>query len=40
VIRKLFPIITRNPWNPVVIKKVDPYAESVILSGLQISFLK
>ena len=40
MIRKVFPIITCNPWNPVIIKKADPYAGSVILSGLQLSFLK
>jgi hypothetical protein len=34
VIRNVFLIITCNPWNPVAIKKVDPYVEYVTLSGL------
>ena len=39
MIRKVFPIIKCNPWNPVAIKKVDPYAESAILTGIQLNFL-
>ena len=39
MIRKVFPIITYNPWNPLVVKKVDPYAEFVILSALPHNFL-
>jgi hypothetical protein len=33
VIRKVVPIITRSPWNPVGIEKVNLYAESVIVNG-------
>jgi len=28
--KKVVPIITCNPWNPVAIKKVDPYDASAI----------
>lgn len=31
--RNEVPIITCNPWNPVAIKKVDPYTESEIEKG-------
>ena len=39
MIKKVFPIITRNPWNLVAINKVDPYPESAIFTGLQLNFL-
>lgn len=32
-IKKDVPIITCRPWNPVAIKKVDPYTESEIENG-------
>ena len=32
-IRKMDPIITCNPWNPVVIKKILPNEESDIQNG-------
>lgn len=28
--RKVVPIITWSPWNPVAMKNVDPYDESAI----------
>jgi len=39
VIKKVFPIITCNPWNTVAINKVDPCSESAVLTGLQLNFL-
>lgn len=33
MIRKVVPIITRSPWNPVAIEKVNLYAESVTVNG-------
>jgi len=33
IIRKVDPIKTCNPWNPVAIKKVDPKLESAIVNG-------
>jgi hypothetical protein len=33
VVRKVVPIITCNPWNPVATKNVNPYAESAIVNG-------
>jgi len=32
-IKKVEPIITCSPWNPVAIKNVDPYTESDIENG-------
>lgn len=29
----IVPMITCNPWNPVAMKNVDPYAESEIVNG-------
>ena len=31
--RKVVPIITCNPWNPVATKKVEPYTLSAIVKG-------
>lgn len=31
--RKIVPIITCVPWNPVAKKNVDPYTESAIVNG-------
>jgi hypothetical protein len=33
VIKNVVPIITCSPWKPVVIRNVDPYAESAIVNG-------
>lgn len=32
--RNVEPIITCNPWNPVAIKKVDPYTPSEIVKDV------
>lgn len=32
--RNVEPIITCRPWNPVAIKKVDPYTPSAIVNGV------
>lgn len=34
--RKIVPIITCKPWNPVATKKVEPYTESAIQKGASI----
>ena len=36
VIRKVVPIITCSLWNPVAMKKAEPYAESAIVNGASI----
>jgi hypothetical protein len=33
IIIKIVPIITCIPWNPVLIKNVDPYTESAMVNG-------
>jgi hypothetical protein len=32
-VRKIDPMITCRPWNPVAMKNVDPNAESAIQKG-------
>ena len=31
--RKVVPMITCKPWNPVATKKVEPYTPSAIVNG-------
>lgn len=33
MIKKVVPIITCRPWNPVATKNVAPYTESAIVNG-------
>jgi hypothetical protein len=35
-VRKIDPMITCRPWNPVAIKKVDPNAESAMQNGASV----
>jgi hypothetical protein len=36
MVKKVVPIKTCKPWNPVAIKKVDPYTASAIVKGASI----
>lgn len=33
-IRKVVPMITWRPWNPVAMKNVEPYTPSAIVNGV------
>lgn len=33
MVRKVDPIMTCSPWNPVATKKVEPYTPSAIVKG-------
>jgi len=33
IVKKIEPMITCNPWNPVAMKNVDPKAESDMQNG-------